>query len=90
MALVYAELREASDFDYDGDEDTNLIQTTNNDDINDKQIKLIDTHIKVCNELFYLESRVEEINNDLCRLISKLNNVNCLINNMRETLCNSI
>ena len=90
MALAYAELREASDFDYDGDEDTNLIQTTNNDDINDKQIKLIDVHINICNELFYLESRVEEINNDLCRLISKLNNVNCLINAMRKTLCDSI
>ena len=77
------------DFDYEGDEDTNLVQT-NNDDINDKQIKLIDTHIKVCNELFYLESRVKEINNDLYRLISKLNNVNCLINSMRKTLCDSI
>ena len=75
--------------DYEGDEDTNLIQT-NNDDINDKQIKLIDTHIKVCNELFHLESRVEEINNDLCRLISKLNNVNCLIDSMRKHLCDSI
>ena len=60
------------------------------DETNDKQIKLIDTHIKVCNELFYLESRVEEINNDLCRLISKLNNVNCLIDAMRKTLCDSI
>ena len=77
------------DYDYDGDEDTHLVQT-NNDDINDKQIKLIDTHIKVCNELFYLESRVEEINNDLCRLISKLNNVNCLIDSMRKRLCDSI
>ena len=57
---------------------------------NDKQIKLINTHIKVCNELFYLESRVEEINNDLCRLISKLNNVNCLIDTMRKSLCDSI
>ena len=60
------------------------------DETNDKQIKLIDTHIKVCNELFYLESRVEEINNDLCRLISKLNNVNCLIDAMRKRLCDSI
>ena len=60
------------------------------DETNDKQIKLIDTHIKVCNELFYLESRVEEINNDLCRLISKLNNVNCLIDTMQKSLCDSI
>ena len=50
-----------ADFDYEGDEDTNLVQRpmdalelssiavqTNND--NDKQIKLIDTHIKVCDE----------------------------------------
>ena len=68
-----------------GGEETKLISTND-----DKQIKLIDTHIKVCNELFYLESRVEEINNDLCRLISKLNNVNCLIDAMRKTLCDSI
>ena len=72
---------------YEGDEDTNLI-STNND--NDKQIKLIDTHIKVCNELFYLESRVEKISDDLCRLISQLNNVNSLIDSMRKTLCDSI
>ena len=75
--------------DYEGDVDTNLI-STNNDDINDKQIKLIDTHIKVCNELFHLESQVEQINNDLCRMISKLNNVNCLINSLRQKLCDSI
>ena len=55
-----------------------------------KQIDLINSHIKVCNELFYLESQVEQINNDLCRLISKLNNVNCLINAMRKRLCDSI
>ena len=72
---------------YEGDEDTNLI-STNND--NDKQIKLIDTHIKVCNELFYLESRVEKISDDLCILISQLNNVNSLIDSMRKTLCDSI
>ena len=73
--------------DYEGDEDTNLI-STNND--NDKQIKLIDTHIKVCNELFYLEVQVEKISDDLCRLISQLNNVNSLIDSMRKTLCDSI
>ena len=55
-----------------------------------KQIKIIDIHINVCNELFYLESQVEQINNDLCRLINKLNNVNCLIDSMRKTLCDSI
>ena len=60
------------------------------DETNDKQIKLIDTHIKVCNELFHLESQVEQINNDLSRLISKLNNVNCLIDAMRKRLCDSI
>ena len=69
------------------DEETNLISTNDNDS---KQIKLIDTYIKVCNELFYLESQVEQINNDLCRLINKLNNVNCLIDSMRKTLCDSI
>ena len=73
--------------DYEGDVDTNIISTNNDDN---KQIKLIDTHIKVCNELFYLESQVEQINNDLCRLISKLNNVNCLIDSMRKRLCDSI
>ena len=69
------------------DEETNLISTNDNDS---KQIKLIDTYIKVCNELFYLESQVEQINNDLCRMISKLNNVNCLINSLRQKLCDSI
>ena len=57
---------------------------------NDKQIKLIDAHIKVCNKLFVLETYVEQINNDLCRMIRKLNNVNCLINSLRQTLCDSI
>ena len=55
-----------------------------------KQIDLINSHIKVCNELYRLESYVEQINNDLCKMISKLNNVNCLIDDMRKTLCDSI
>ena len=55
-----------------------------------KQIDLINSHIKVCNELYRLESYVEQINNDLCKMISKLNNVNCLIDGMRQTLCDSI
>ena len=55
-----------------------------------KQVDLINSHIKVCNELYRLESYVEQINNDLCKMISKLNNFNCLINCMRQTLCDSI
>ena len=55
-----------------------------------KQIDLINSHIKVCNELYRLEAYVEQINNDLCKMISKLNNVNCLIDGMRKTLCDSI
>ena len=55
-----------------------------------KQIDLINSHIKVCNELYRLEAYVEQINNDLCKMISKLNNVNCLIDGMRQTLCDSI
>ena len=50
-----------------------------------KQIDLINSHIKVCNELYRLEAYVEQINNDLCKMISKLNNVNCLIDGMRKT-----
>ena len=55
-----------------------------------KQIDLINSHIKVCNELYRLESYVEQINNDLCKMISKLNNVNFLIDGLRQTLCDSI
>ena len=55
-----------------------------------KQIDLINSHIKVCNELYRLEAYVEQINNDLCKMISKLNNVNFLIDGMRKTLCDSI
>ena len=55
-----------------------------------KQIDLINSHIKVFNELYRLEAYVEQINNDLCKMISKLNNVNCLIDGMRQTLCDSI
>ena len=55
-----------------------------------KQVDLINSHIKVCNELYRLETYVEQINNDLCRMISKLNNVNCLIDGLRQTLCDSI
>ena len=55
-----------------------------------KQIDLINSHIKVCNELYRLETYVEQINNDLCKMISKLNNVNCLIDGLRQTLFDSI
>ena len=55
-----------------------------------KQIDLINSNIKVCNELYRLETYVEQINNDLCKMISKLNNVNCLIDGLRQTLFDSI
>ena len=58
--------------------------------IKKKLIDVINSHVKVCNELYKLEAYVELINNDLCKMISKLNNVDCLIDDMRKTLCDSI
>ena len=72
-------------------EESNDREETSNAKIADnKQVKLINSHIKVCNELCKLENYIEQINNDLCRMISRLNNANCLINAMRKSLCDSI
>ena len=55
-----------------------------------KLIDVINSHIKVGNELYILEAYVEQINNDLCNMISKLNNVKCLIYDLRKTLSDSL
>ena len=79
---------EKSDGEENSDQEEESNATTTKTD--NKQVELIGSPIKVCNELCKLETYIEQINNDLCRLISRINNANCLINAMRQTLCESL